>query len=328
MENSDMKLEEIMKLKRNLKSAEQYFISVLVLTIVMVLIYGIGFDQSSKVYETPAIIQQPLYPKITASMWGRFGNHLFEYSTMIGVGKWNNMTPIVIESSLIWQVFKIPTPKGTIQHLGMYINYKEKLPAAFTPSFRNLHKSYDAYLRGYLQSWKYFDHVREDLLKNHLVFQDRIQQESMKYIENAKKEHNRENAIVVGIHVRRGDFVRQKRKGFTVAPVPYVYRAMAYFRKKYKNVLFIICSNDIMWCHDHLDDAEDVHYSHLTDDWVDFAVLANSDHMVMTAGSYSWWAGYLCKGEVIYYKGYPEPNTKIGNLTVRDDYYPRNWISM
>ena len=155
-----------------------------------------------------------------------------------------------------------------------------------------------------------------------------MQDAAEKYIANVLKERDMEGATVVAVHVRRGDFVRQRVKGFTVAPIPYYYRAMDYFRKKFPKVMFIICTNDFVWAETYLDSGPDIHYSHETDQALDLALMVNSNHIIITSGSYSYWAGYLNRGEVIYYAGYPKPNTKIGNQTVRADYYPPWWKSM
>lgn len=79
---------------------------------------------------------------------------------------------------------------------------------------------------------------------------------------------------------------------------------MNYFRRKYKNVLFILCSNDVIWSMDNLDDFFDVYYSYNIDGYLDFVIMAFCDYMVMSVGFYFWWAGYLCGGDVIYYYGY------------------------
>ncbi|XP_048744022.1 galactoside alpha-(1,2)-fucosyltransferase 2-like [Ostrea edulis] len=310
--------------------AQQWFLGVLAITVVLVLVYTTRFDASLKTEPKPPPILPDPDPrkKVTVTFWGRNGNHMFEYSTLIGAAKRNNMSPIVVESTTIWNMFKLPIPRGSVENLDTFRRYKEKLPSGWCNMTEKLDTSHGAYLMGYLQSWRYFENVREELLKKHFVFHDHLKKAAMDYINNVRKERKKQKATLVAVHVRRGDFVRQKRKGYTVAPIPYFYRAMNYFRKKYKNVLFILCSNDVIWSMDNLDDSPDVHYSHNTDGYLDFAIMASCDHMIMSAGSYSWWAGYLCGGDVIYYHGYPQPNTVMGNNTIRADYYPPWWIPL
>jgi galactoside 2-L-fucosyltransferase 1/2 len=264
-------------------------------------------------------------PRIMAAYKGRLGNHMFEYATLMGMAHRFNMTPIIPPDIDILDVFKIPTIQGDTSLLRNPITYTEERAAKYYPGFEKIDPTRDAYLDGFLQSWKYYEHIRKDLLDKYFVLYDNLQKAASNYISNVLKEKNLEGAQIIGIHVRRGDFVRQRVKGFTVAPIPYYYRAMAYFRKKYTKVLFIICTNDLIWAETNLDDGPDIHYSHETDAALDLAIMINCNHMIITSGSYSWWAGYLVRGEVIYYLGYPQPNTKIGNLTVKEDYYPSYW---
>ncbi|KAL5005242.1 hypothetical protein ScPMuIL_018698 [Solemya velum] len=322
---SNMYLRQTQMTQKRLWMAQQFFTAVFIISTVLFFIHNIG-PQESLSPQPP--IHSGLAPQyVSVSYWGRLGNHMFEYATMIGFAERHNKTPISIQGTDLWSAFKCPILRGSSKSLGMYQIYTEKLPAAYSKSLEE-YFPFDSFLKGYFQSFRYFDFIKEKLVNNHFKFHDNIQETAEKYINNVVREKNMSNPKVVGIHVRRGDFVRQKRKGYTVAPVPYYYRAMHYFRTKYRNVLFIICSNDVIWSRDNLDNSEDVHYSENIDGNLDLALLANSHHVVITAGSFSWWAGYLSKGEVIYFKGFPQDNTVIGNMTEKTDYYPPYWIGM
>ncbi|CAG5124571.1 unnamed protein product, partial [Candidula unifasciata] len=263
--------------------------------------------------------------RIMITYKGRLGNHMFEYATLMAMAHRYNMTPIISSDIAILDVFNVPTLQGDTSLLRNPVVYIEERAAKYYPGIEKIDPRRDAYLVGYYQSWKYYDHIKQDLRDKHFVLHDSLQKAATEYIKNVLKERNLLGATVIGIHVRRGDFVRQRVKGFTVAPIPYYYRAMAYFRKKYRHVLFIICTNDLVWAETNLDEGSDIHYSHETDGALDLAIMINCDHMIITSGSYSWWAGYLVRGEVVYYLGFPQPNTKIGNETVKEDYYPPYW---
>ncbi|KAH9492343.1 Galactoside 2-alpha-L-fucosyltransferase 2 [Bulinus truncatus] len=268
-------------------------------------------------------------PRIMISYKGRLGNHMFEYATLMGLAKHYNMTAIIPEDLDVLDVFKLPTPQGPFSLLrDPYNTYTEEKAAAYYKGVENIDSTRDAFLVGYFQSWKYYKDIRNELLDHHFVLHDNLRTAADQYIQKVLADKNLSGATLVAIHVRRGDFVRQRVKGYTAAPIPYYYKAMNYFRKKYGKVLFIICTNDLIWAETNLDDSPDVHYSHETDGSLDLAIMISCNHMIITSGSYSWWAGYLVRGEVIYYTGYPQPNTKIGNLTVKEDYYPPNWLGM
>ena len=104
---------------------------------------------------------------------------------------------------------------------------------------------------------------------------------------------------------------------------------MNYYIKKYKNVLFIVCSNDIIWSRNVLDSENyNIQYSNAKDSFVDLAILASCHHSIITVGSFSWWSGYLTGGDVVYYKNFPRPNTSLAQEYVKTDYYPPSWIPM
>ena len=265
--------------------------------------------------------------RIMVTWYGRMGNHMFQYSCLIGVAQKNNMLPIIPNNLDLLDIFYLPTLVGSKSLLRHPVVYRDELPAKYDRRTENLNVHHDVFLDGYHQSWKYHWHIRDKLIDQHFVFHDVIANKALKFIESVRQKHNMPNVVVVGVHVRRGDFVRQRIKGYTAATIPFYYKAMNYFRRRYSNIAFVICTNDIYWVMDNLDQAEDIHYS-VNDAAVDLAILAESDHVIITSGSFSWWAGYLNKGEVVYFKGYPEPMSKIGNLTIREDYYPPTWIAM
>ncbi|XP_059164103.1 galactoside 2-alpha-L-fucosyltransferase Sec1-like isoform X2 [Physella acuta] len=267
-------------------------------------------------------------PRMMITYKGRLGNHMFEYATLIGIARRYNMTPIIPDDVDLLDVFKIPTPQGSLDLLRDPKRYPEEKAATYYKGVEKIDPTRDAYLDGYYQSWKYFDDLRDELLNKHFLLHPSLKIAANNYIKNLLKERKLEGAVLVAVHVRRGDFVRQRVKGYTAAPIPYYYKAMDHFRKKYGKVMFIICTNDLIWAETNLDEGPDVHYSHETDGSLDLAIMISCDHMIITSGSYSWWAGYLVKGEVIYYAGYPAPNTKIGNLTSKEDYYPPYWTGL
>ncbi|XP_071165714.1 galactoside 2-alpha-L-fucosyltransferase Sec1-like isoform X1 [Mytilus edulis] len=268
----------------------------------------------------------------TVTFWGRTGNHMFEYSTLIGIAKGNNVTPVVIEGTGLWDCFDLPIKMGRKSDFKDSRILTEYRPGYYTPRLTKLDSKEKSYIQGYLQSFKYFDHVKAELLHKHFIFKPQYANKAKEFLADTRKKLNKEHAVTIGVHVRRGDLVRQNRKGYAVPHIPYFYRAMNYFRRKYTDVLFIICTNDYHWSMDNLDDGPDIYYSPYysasLNGYLDLAILGSMDHMIMSAGSFSWWAGYLTGGTVIYFHGYPRENTVMGNTTNKPDYYPPNWVPL
>ena len=85
---------------------------------------------------------------------------------------------------------------------------------------------------------------------------------------------------------------------------------MDYFRNRYKNVKFVVSSDDQKWCQNNLQ-GKDVHFinRHLPQDVdpsfsiaADFAILAQCHHSIISYGLFGFWSAYLKPtGITLYY---------------------------
>ena len=120
--------------------------------------------------------------------------------------------------------------------------------------------------------------------------------------------------------------------GFIPRPPTYFTHAMEYFKQKYNRVQFIVTSDDLAWCKDNIL-GEHIAYS--THNYtIDLAILSLSDHIIISLGTFSWWAGWLCKGTTVYYGVMPPNDTYLGKVynnnscvPVPDDEY-NHWVSI
>lgn len=139
--------------------------------------------------------------------------------------------------------------------------------------------------------------------------------------------------MIVGIHVRHGDLVQLGYIRFP--PDEYFTNVMAYFRSKYSGVhlQFVVVSDDPTWClKQPFFLVKDVHV--LTEHHspaINMAILVGCDHIVLSVGTFGWWAAYLGAdakgGEVVYYDSEFIMDHRInkGNV-VLEDYYPESWM--
>ena len=95
----------------------------------------------------------------------------------------------------------------------------------------------------------------------------------------------------------------------------------------------MVASNGIMWCKDQpYFNSEDIVFTHSGPDYItDFAILKSCDHMIMTIGSFGWWAAWLGPhlngGTVIYQSdAFDITNDFMRNNMMLDDVYPSSWI--
>jgi len=151
--------------------------------------------------------------------------------------------------------------------------------------------------------------------------------------------------VKIAIHVRRGDFLNapQIAFGHTVADQAYFLKAMDYFVKRCMRVQFVVISLNQDWARTNIvfndsvlttvnatwsPDMVNVTYAARHTAGQDMAVMAASDHSIISVGSYGWWGGWLGRGTTVYYKGYPKVPSAMGNGYQYEDYVPPGWIGM
>ncbi|XP_035828395.1 galactoside 2-alpha-L-fucosyltransferase 3 [Aplysia californica] len=86
-------------------------------------------------------------------------------------------------------------------------------------------------------------------------------------------------------------------------------------------------TDDLKWCAANIK-RPDVHVLSSASPQLHLAFLARTSHAVISAGTYSWWAGWLTGGKVIYFSGYPGNGTFLMNDFKAADYYPPHWIGI
>jgi hypothetical protein len=140
-------------------------------------------------------------------------------------------------------------------------------------------------LHGYYQSFRYFDHRKDDLRK--------IFKPSYDIVDAVLQAFPRiRDPGSVAIHVRRGDYLHPHiQLLYSKANKEYFIEGL----KKIKTVKRIfIASDDIEWCQNVFNDLPyPVYYSNGTSALFDIVMLAMSDSLVIPNSSFGWWAAYL-----------------------------------
>ena len=274
----------------------------------------------------------------------RLGNAMFTFASLIGIARQNNMTPIIDRSSPRVSIFQIVDEtsdnlENTLSASSV-VDYSERkgLACTYDAATRYLLRAVNrtelaptnVRLCCYFQSWRYFDQFA-DRVRQNFWFREPVAAEADAFLSSVPK---RQNATRVGVHVRRGDMVGAYLSGYTVAPPDYFRSAMRYFTERYRNVQFIVCSDYIAWCRKNLpalvDSAADVEmeFSEGRFGHVDLAILARCDHIVMSVGTFGWWAAWLANGTTVYYADWPRPATMLSEHCNKSDYFPPHWIGM
>ncbi len=212
---------------------------------------------------------------VTFKPLGRQGNFLFEFATAYSYAlkhglefsmpsstndaKWN---PIYFPH-LIHPDYN-PNAETVVIQEKTYFKFDE-LP--FEESWRNK----NIVLDGYFQSYNYFDHNRDSIIK-FLGFDQ---------YEMADK--------LVSVQVRRGDYITLREKHPEVTDQWYI-NAMKSFPTDYK---FIFFSDDIEYCKQAFGNLENVSFSNGKSEMEDLIMMSQCSDQICSASTFSWWGAYL-----------------------------------
>ena len=130
---------------------------------------------------------------------------------------------------------------------------------------------------------------------------------------------------------RRGDFLFEHsiKHGFGVPSSLDIQNAMNYMQTKFKDIVFIVISNDLKWCRVNLN-RTNVYFSNFTSVDEDFVLMCNCDHMIMTVGTFGWWGAWFTSwrsGIAMYYEHQFYANTNVYRSFNRHDWIPSHWLA-
>lgn len=259
---------------------------------------------------------------MTISGNGRLGNQMFEFASMLGIAARHGYTPFITPRHGLNKVFDIPESRDI-----RLINSKsigEVNAGWYDVNLEHLSHNSNWTLQGYYQSWKYFNNVKNLVIKS-FKFKDSF----LQYAKDVLKRFNPEKRPTVSIHIRRGDMNsgRELARGYSVASLEYVKKAMDYFRKNISSPIFFVVSDDRGWVTRYLK-GNDVVLTGNGSPGGDMAILANCNHSIVSTGTYGWWGAWLAGGQVIYYKNFPTPGSWLDKRYRKNDYYPPHWLGM
>ena len=269
----------------------------------------------------------------------QLGNFLFKFASSYGIAKANEFTLRMEVSTNLKTVFEnitlnIPSSQEVYSCKKNLIKHVREPggSAIFNPNVFNLHKKYKKTdvikISGYRQSWRYFAHTWTNDLKYRLKFSSFTQSKINHYLDSVLSEKLRDTSLV-GIHIRRGDFEKQARLGYTVSNITYIEKAIQYYEKQTNEIVFIIATQDLLWTKQYvLPLHKQIVMSPFTSPFDDMCLLASCNDSIITGGSFGWWSAYLAGGSVVYDKMFPKSDSPIGRKFKKEDYYPPRWVGL
>lgn len=184
------------------------------------------------------------------------------------------------------------------------------------------------YLRGFFQSYKYFC-GHEELVRNFFRFPlSKLDPKNRKILGRIKKTHS------VAVHIRRGDYVKDKitNDAHGVCSKEYYQRAMEKIGKMTNDVVFYFFSDDIAWVKSEFESFEGekifVDENKGAQSWKDMMLMSSCEHNIIANSSFSWWAAWLnsnkSKKVIAPRRWYKDIDKERKTL----DLIPREWIRM
>lgn len=237
---------------------------------------------------TSSLVEPSKHGVVTADLFGRLGNQLFQISTALSLAWENNATAIFpdlltkkndnISSNyrkIFWRL------KASLTDAHFENSYQEPhfqyTPIPYQPNLR---------LRGYFQSEKYFKKHKDRLIK---IFSP---SSAIKAYLNANYSHIIDHPNTVSIHFR--NYYKENPSHTAI----YLQHEKTYFQNAVnrfsKECLFVVFSDDIAWCKEHLSDlAKHMIFIENEPYYHDFYLMSMCKHHIITNSSFSWWAAYL-----------------------------------
>ncbi len=190
----------------------------------------------------------------------------------------------------------------------------------YHPAFETLPKQ--VYLDGFWQSEKYFQAIRNILLKG---FELKNEQSKNVQLLNAKIKSGNS----VSLHVRRGDYVNlpSANNFHGLCSMDYYQAAEKLLQEKIGDCDFFVFSDDIEWCKENLKLNSRMHFiEHNEPACIDMYLMRTCKHNIIANSSFSWWGAWL--------------NENANKLVISPEYWfktiksididilPANWITL
>jgi hypothetical protein len=157
------------------------------------------------------------------------------------------------------------------------------------PGFAKL--TQDCYLLGYWQSERYFDAVSDEI-RSAYGFKEPLTARNQALAAEMLACH------AVSLHVRRGDYVsdRKTSKVMAVCTQAYYQSAIEHIAASTQQPVFYVFSDDFAWAKQHLPTKYRLVYvEHNTgiDSYRDMQMMSLCRHHIIANSSFSWWGAWL-----------------------------------
>lgn len=182
----------------------------------------------------------------------------------------------------IWQLCRLLPKRRTMKYEGKSMAYDERV---FT-------ETRDEYLIGYWQTERYFRPFRQDIIKAFSFPSFEIGSPNEMLSEELRQ------MCSVAVHIRRGDYLKISNTS-GICTIEYYQKAITQMKKYITPNVFVIFSDDIDWCMEHLGtiigntDIKFVNWNKGKESYRDMQLMSLCKHNIIANSSFSWWGAWL-----------------------------------
>jgi len=264
---------------------------------------------------------------------GRWGNQLFRIATMIGYAKQYNLKYYISNTWQYKDYFNFGDNLYDINDILLNIKYKHSQNGFHYEDIPYI-ESGIIDIHGFYQSYKFFDHAKDDIIE--LFWSNK------NLIEDIKSKYNI-GSNTLSIHIRGGDiFDRMRGGGYYRNEHHHPVMTIKYYNDALIEILKNVNINKILIFTDHEQTKNSIkghinthgiftEYVDYKNEFIyDFFAQALCDHFIIANSSFSWWAAYIGRNKNKMVCS-PYKNNWFGpgyGYYIMDDLIPPNWINI
>lgn len=184
----------------------------------------------------------------------------------------------------------------------------------------------DKYIDGYFQCEQYFVEIKDILLKQFIMTQDKSNYtiDIEKQIISSKRS--------CSLHVRRGDYLSSQKalKVHGLCDMDYYKKAINILNDKFSDMTYFVFSDEMAWVKENLKienaiyvDAQEERMPH-----EDIYLMSVCNHNIIANSSFSWWSAWLNQNEE---KIVIAPNRWFADDRMQEqakDIIPQSWVKI
>lgn len=247
----------------------------------------------------------------------------------------DNLQKKDIPRTLGLDAFDLALPEATAEEIEKLKpnKYQVILEKVISRLYGNYHNHYFAsfvrrkanyYFEGYFQSFKYFESIRE------LIIKDFTLKNGYSEVGKQVKLDIEDSTNSVALHVRRGDFVTVSNNYNGLCDASYYQKALELLGQKIGQVSVFVFSDDIEWAKAnlHFENVLAVNFVSRPElgDAEELLLMSLCEHQIIANSTFSWWSAWLNKNDK---KVVVVPRTWLIAKNIKyADFIPADWIKI